>query len=92
METIIPDESFGVFYRREYSSALQSGVPCIDGGVGLSSGQIVEIIGPHQSGKTKLLIQVRELTHVLRFDGDLDCCTMYSADELGWTRECCFDD
>lgn len=85
METIIPDESFGVFYRRQYISPLQSGIPCIDRAVGLTSSELVEIIGPHQSGKTKLLIQVEVSTHVLRIDGDLDCGTMYFAEELWWT-------
>eukprot|EP00210_Caulerpa_lentillifera_P009266 g8831.t1 len=58
MEMLIPDETFGELYRREFVAPLRTGVPYIDQSVGLRSGHLVEITGPHQSGKTKLLIQI----------------------------------
>lgn len=58
MQSTVTDETFGELFRRNYIPPLRSGVPSIDQSIGLHAGQCVEISGPHNSGKTKLLIQV----------------------------------
>lgn len=54
-----PDETAAAFLARSYVASLPTGVPLIDGFVSLRGGNVLEVTGPHGSGKSEVLVQVR---------------------------------
>lgn len=55
-----PDETAAEFLARSYVASLPTGVPLIDGFVSLRAGNVLEVSGPHGSGKSEVLVQVRQ--------------------------------
>lgn len=60
LKWVTPDETAAEFLFRQRREAVVTGLPFIDSHVKLRPGHVLEIVGPTSSGKTEILIEVRD--------------------------------
>eukprot|EP00955_Chlamydomonas_euryale_P073724 361821-Chlamydomonas_euryale.AAC.1 len=54
---VLPDEDAAMLLRRATREAFPSGLACVDRGMVLRPGVVLEMAGPHGSAKSELLLQ-----------------------------------